>query len=381
MRVLVYGGTFNPPHLGHRHCLVGAIADLCPDRTIVIPDYLPPHKELSLKDYDPADRLHMTRLAFSDIASISDTEIKRGSRSYTSDTLTELKEEYPEDTLIFLMGTDMFMSIDRWVRPEVIMEKAELAVLARNTDEEHILAEKAAFLKEKFGAVCHVIGGRPFPCSSSEIREKLPEREGAELLDEKVYAYIIKKRLYSARPDFVWLRKKALSYLKPKRIPHVLGVEGEARRLALKWGEDPDTAAEAGLLHDVTKKLNLEEHLKLVEKYEQNFERLLHAPTVQYISREIFGVDDEVFSAIYKHTCGDENMTLLEKIIYLADYVEPNRDFEGVNELRALCYEDIDKAMLLGLTMTLEEISSKGYEPHRRSLKAAEYYRKLTEGR
>ena len=179
-------------------------------------------------------------------------------------------------------------------------------------------------------------------------------------------------------------RPEDYSELKPGRVAHVIGCEAEAVKLALRWGEDPENAAEAGILHDITKKLVLSDQLILCRKYgiindnaeEQNF-KLLHAKTGAAVARERFGISDEVYNAIRWHTTGKPDMTLLEKIIYMADYIEPNRDFPGVEELRRLAYEDLDKAMALGLEMSLKDIRSSGQEPYKDTVEAFEWYSQL----
>ena len=98
--------------------------------------------------------------------------------------------------------------------------------------------------------------------------------------------------------------------------------------------------------------------------------KLLHSKTGAAIARDVFGVDDEVYSAIWYHTTGHANMTKLEKIIYLADYIEPTRDFPGVDELRNVCYEDLDKGLLKGLEMTIEEMTAMGNPVHHATIEA-----------
>ena len=178
------------------------------------------------------------------------------------------------------------------------------------------------------------------------------------------------------------LRDKAYSYLDKRRIAHVKGCEEEAVRLAQHYGADKDKASIAAILHDITKKCDYDEQLRLIRKYEIDCdedelkcEKLLHAKTGAYLAKDKFGIDDDVFNAIAFHTTAKPDMTLLEKIIYLADYIEPTRDFEGVDQLRKLCYENIDEAMKLGLEMSLEEIESRGQIPYKDTFKAYEYYK------
>ncbi len=167
----------------------------------------------------------------------------------------------------------------------------------------------------------------------------------------------------------------------PRRIPHVAGCEAEARKLARRWGVPEDLAAEAAILHDITKKLKTDEQLHLCGKYgiicdtaELGNEKLFHAKTGAALARELFGATDEVYGAIFWHTTGKAGMTKLEQVLYLADYIEPTRDFDGVERLRALAYEDLGAAMALGLRMSLEELRSSGTEPHPRSAEALAWF-------
>jgi nicotinate-nucleotide adenylyltransferase len=156
-----------------------------------------------------------------------------------------------------------------------------------------------------------------------------------------------------------------------------LGTEQEAIRLAQRYGADVEKARRAALLHDCTKKLEMEEQLALCETYgmeldelEQVALKLLHSKTGAAIAKDVFGVDDEIYSAIYYHTTGRAGMTLLEKIIYLADYIEPTRDFPDVDVLRKACYEDLDKGLLLGLEMSIEEMQRMGNPVHHATVEA-----------
>ena len=178
------------------------------------------------------------------------------------------------------------------------------------------------------------------------------------------------------------LRPVALSYLKNKRIPHVLGTEQEAVRLALHYGADVNKARVAALLHDCTKKLDMEEQKALCERYqiqldelEQKALKLLHSKTGAAIARDVFGVDEEIYLAINWHTTGRTGMSLLEKIIYMADYIEPTRDFEGVEELRRVTYENLDAGLELGLSTTVEDMHLRGNPVHSATLAALDELR------
>ena len=384
MRVLIYGGTFNPPHAGHVRAVRAAAEALKPEKILLIPTAIPPHKALGEGTPSAEERLKMTGLAAETLpgAEASGMELLREGKSYTSDTLRELAEQYPHDELIFLLGTDMLISLPDWHEPEVICRLASIAVFSRETGRETEIADAAERLRRTFGATVYIVSGEPVEVSSTELREKLPQREGRELLPREVYAYIIRNRLYGARPAFSWLRQRAYSYLKPKRVAHVQGVEQEAVKLAERWGVDTEDAAEAAICHDITKALDRDAQLRLCEKYaimtdeyEKTGEKLLHAKTGAAFAVDLFGLSDDVALAIRFHTTGRPGMPRLEMITYLADYIEPGRaGFAGLPELRAACYEDLDRAMELASRMSIDEVREKGAAPHHNTVDAHEWY-------
>lgn len=384
MRILVYGGTFNPPHNGHVRAAQAVSAALRPDRLLLIPAAIPPHKPLAAESPSAQERLTMTELAAAAIpgAEVSDRELRREGTSYTSDTLRELKARYPDEELVFLVGTDMLLSLPTWHEPEVICALASIAVFARENGRSEEIGAAAERLRRDYGAAVYVIPGEPVEISSTELRAALPERGGCELMPDAVYAHIIQKRLYGAKPAFAWLRGKAEKYLKPKRVAHVRGVEQEAVKLARRWGADEGDAAEAAICHDITKALERGEQLRLCEKYaimtdelEKTSEKLLHAKTGAAFAADQFGLSDDVALAIRFHTTGRPGMAKLEMITYLADYIEPGRNgFDGLEELRRAAYEDLDLAMELGMRMSLDEVRGKGYAAHSNTVEGQRWY-------
>lgn len=185
----------------------------------------------------------------------------------------------------------------------------------------------------------------------------------------------------SRYPGLEKLREEAYSHLDAKRVNHVAGCESAAIKLAEIWGEDVEKAATAGILHDITKRLSYQQQLQMIEKYGivcdndlLNSPRLLHAVTGAVLAQKLFHAPEDVCSAIRWHTTGRPEMTRLEKIIYLADFTEPTRDFDGVDELRRAAAENLDSAMALGLRMSLEEIRGRGEEPYCITADAYDYY-------
>ena len=390
MKIGVYGGTFNPPHLGHVTAARAVFELLKLDLLLLVPDGQPPHKMLPPGSPTPEQRLEMTRLAGEQLGlgervRTLDLELKREGRSYTAETLRQLHQQYPEDELWLLMGTDMFLTLQAWREPGEILSLAGIAAFGRTEeDTEELFSVQRDYLYRTYpqARIFTLTIPGVVDVSSTELRALLARGEGANLLPPAVYGYILREGLYGTGADlkhlpFRQLRPVALSYLKYKRIPHVLGTEQEAIRLAERYGADVEKARVAALLHDCTKKLDMEEQLALCRRYgiqldelEQKALKLLHAKTGAAIARDVFGVDDEIYRAIWWHTTGHAHMTLLEKIIYLADYIEPSRDFPGVDKLRSVCYKDLDEGLLLGLEMTIEEMTSMGNPVHHATIEA-----------
>ncbi len=384
MKIAIYGGSFNPPHLGHVEAARTVASALAPDRLLIVPASVPPHKELADGSPTAQQRLELCRLAFADIpgAEISEMELRREGKSYSYDTVRLLREENPDAQLILVVGTDMLLSFEKWYQFRYLLENCTLAVLARGEDDLDELRAAAAYLRTTYDADVTVLPHEPIAISSEAIRERLETRGGEDYLSDAVYADIIRHRYYGARPSLPWLREKVLEHLDEHRVAHVAGCESEAVRLAMHWGEDPELAAEAGILHDITKSLSYDEQLQLCEKYgiindnsELEAPKLLHAKTGAAMARELFGVSDTVYEAIRWHTTGKPDMSLFEKILYLADYIEPTRDFEGIDELRELAFSDLDGAMVLGLGMTIDEIRRSGREPYVDTLDAYAWYK------
>lgn len=376
MRLLIYGGTFNPPHLGHADALSCAAEALGADRSLVVPAGIPPHKALAEGSPSAEERLRLCELAFRE-ANVTPMELQREGKSYTVDTLREISRENPGAELYFLVGTDMLLYMEQWHEFREIFSLCTLAALPRADGDLAEIERYAAYLRSTYRARIEIIPKTPLPMDSTALRAALPQRGGADRLCDAVYSEIIRCRLYGAKPDLAWLRHKTDAFLKPTRIAHVRGCEETAARLARRWGDDPENAAEAGILHDITKKLSTDEQLRLVEKYGIVLDdadiaapQTLHALTGARFAREHFGVPDNIFSAIEWHTTGRAGMAALEKIVYLADFIEPTRDFPGVQDVRTLAFADLNAAMIRALQMSMDEVKRRGASPHPRSAEA-----------
>jgi len=197
MKIGILGGTYNPPHTGHLHAAVAARDTLGLDRVILLPSFIPPHKTMPRHTPDAEARLAMTRLAAAEIgAEVSDLEIRRGGTSYTADTLAEFARLYPGDMLWFIMGTDMFLTVQNWVRPHEIFALSRIAVVLReDSDAARVKAHKIE-LEKAFSCHIDLVDVKAHPISSTELRENVLDEEHQMYLPKSVLDYIKQHRFY-----------------------------------------------------------------------------------------------------------------------------------------------------------------------------------------
>ena len=374
-RIGIYGGTFNPPHIGHIRGAEQALHALKLDKLLLIPGRSLPHKALPANSPTPEQRLEMLQLcAVHPKMEVSDLELRREGPGYTYLTVEQLRLEYPDAQLFLLLGTDMFLSFLNWVEPERIMKQVTLAVLCRGNKGEQtaIAAQKRTI--EGMGYPVTLVENDVISISSTQLRRLLAFGCPGDFLPDEVAAYIRRNGLYDAAADrkalpMEELERVVVGLLNPNRVAHVLGCRDTAVELARRWGADETDAARAGILHDITKALDGPLQLtlcasygKILSEFSKKHPKTLHALTGSLVAERIFGENEQVVSAIRHHTTGRADMTLLEKIIYVADYMEPNRTIPGVDRLRELAFTDLDGALKLGLEMTLEHLNRQGSE-------------------
>ena len=386
-RIGIYGGTFNPPHIGHIRAAEQAVTALGLTRLLLIPDRIAPHKPMPENSPTAEQRLEMLRIAAKgrEKWEVSDLELRREGVSYTWETVRELKKTYPDAELVLLMGTDMFASFESWKRAEDILKNTDFAVFYRGEKGEKEAIEGRKAVLEGYGARVTLVRNDVVPISSTQLRRLLAFHCADDFLPEGVGDYIRSRGLYDVGADWKHLPMEKLeqvviSLLNPGRVAHVLGCRDTAVALAKRWGADETDAARAGILHDITKALDGPLQLtlcgaygKLLDDFSRKYPKTLHALTGALVAERIFGENEAVISAIRSHTTGKADMNLLETIIYVADYMEPNRDFPGVDKLRELAFSDLRGALKLGLEMTMDHLRRQGSEVSPESREALAY--------
>jgi len=196
-KIAIFGGTFNPIHKGHRHLVEAYQSRFSFDRVLLIPTRIPPHKQVNDLAED-RHRLEMCRILAKELPflEVSDIELKREEKSYTFDTLTELKKRYPNAVFYLIMGSDMFLTFRQWYRAEEMLGMAVLLTAAREPERMAEL-EQERQLQERMGGQAVVLDLPVWEISSTAIRGRIKQDlDTADLLDESVAAYIKEHRLY-----------------------------------------------------------------------------------------------------------------------------------------------------------------------------------------
>ncbi|MDY2922579.1 MAG: nicotinate-nucleotide adenylyltransferase [Eubacterium sp.] len=395
-KIGILGGTFNPVHTVHLQMAEAACDQYDLDEVWFMPSNHPPHKEES----DIVSNEHRQRMIQFAIDGckkfcFSDFEYHRPGTTYTSDTLSLLQESYPDTQFYFIMGEDSLRDFDSWHEPEKIAEKCLLLVCSR---EGHSLMELCRKMNEKYGSVFSTFHIPTSCISSSYIREQL--QDGIlpyGQLPPQVLSYIRLHGLYqttswridaSKDTNMKQLIPMLQSSLRPKRFLHTLGVADTASNLAVIHGISPENARLAGMLHDCAKYLTDAEMIEACEKnniqltgFERSNPALIHSKLGVFVARDRYGIkNSSILSAIACHTTGKPDMTSLEKILFIADYIEPGRKMDckpnSLKKIRQTSFQDLDKSLTLILENTIHYLTNENLPIDPVSKETYLYYKK-----
>ncbi len=435
-KIGIYGGSFSPPHAGHLRAArtFWNVAGL--DKLIIMPAASAPNKK-GVSTAASVHRLEMAKIAFGTLdidCEVSDFEISRGGISYTIDTLEHFSRQ---GELSFLMGSDMFLSLESWRRFEDILKITEIVCVRRENDPE--IAENIAALGQKFareyGARIIVVSDEPIPTlecdnggymrfasgeitelSSSELRPLYDGGREANMprLDEFIRFFELyksdKKKIDEKMLDA--LREEIYRRQSEKRFAHTLGVEKTAARLGeLFMPDDVMRLRAAALLHDVTKEISCEKQLQILlecdtisdgcTKVHENAlkmhayelygtEPLWHSVTASKILAREFTeyTDPGICDMVRWHTTGRAGMTVGELIVCLSDFIEPTRKYSNSSELREMLKAGLDSAKSFDeklralidvscemLSRTVNILTSEGREVSHESIEALNWLR------
>ncbi|MBQ4626718.1 MAG: bis(5'-nucleosyl)-tetraphosphatase (symmetrical) YqeK [Clostridia bacterium] len=310
----------------------------------------------------------MCRIAFGKDSrfEITSLELDRGDKSYTVETLRELKKTYPDDELYFIVGSDMLETFTQWYCWEEILS---LCILCAASREKGFEPDLSGFGKEQRSRIVF-LETEPFEVSSTQVRIEIEKNDSSQLIDKEVMDYINEKKLYN--DGLKQFRKLIYERLDEARIFHSECVSESAAALAEKYGADPEKARLAGLLHDVMKNASQQEHFEYIRKAGYAMNRIDETNRKVWHQKsgaaflKVNGIvdDEEILSAVAWHTTGRAGMSLLEKIVYIADFISADRDYNDVGVVRKLAGESLEKAILYTSRYTINKLVSQDLPIH-----------------
>ena len=376
MKIAIFGGSFDPVHAEHGNIVRAAAQKLGADKVIVVPAYIPPHKQ-GKHMASPQDRLQMARLAFSDMRTVevSAYEINAGGTSFTYRTVAHFAEQYPSAQLYLLVGADMLRDFYYWREPEQILARAELVAVGREGSKLNFKTEQLRFFArfhKTFKTLEYV--GRDVSSTKARVLCAFGEDVRPYLCGE-VIDYIESKALY--RVEHV---KDALAYLKPSRRRHTLRVALMAAGAAERFKLSEQAVIQAAALHDTAKNIPPSApELAGFHCEAQVPAPVWHQYAGAYLAEHVFGIaDEDVLNAIRYHTSARPNMSTLEKLIYLADMLEAGRDFPHIEKLRAWFAKDLNECMYRCLRHQMKYLKKQGGAIDPLTVRALEYYAELS---
>ncbi len=371
VKVVVYGGMFDPPHEGHFSLIRAALRDIGPDILYVVPGFGSPFKEPPGADF--AARAAMVRSGLRSHGLGGDVRIKvhpyearRGRVTYTWRTIAFFRRLHPDASLYFLMGSDCLETFRRWKNYRRILSSARLLVGVR-----------AGFsLRGPVSLPYKRLRGRFPAVSSTALKAGLFSGSRVPGLPGDTAKYIAVRGLYLGG-----LRARLKRSMPPARFRHTLGVARLALALAQRYGADPRRTALAALLHDVARGLSKEAMLAraavcrpgmpAMRAATRNAPVVLHAYAGAVIAEKKYGVKDpEVLRAIRVHAFGRASSGLLDKIIFTADLAEAGRNFPEARAIRELAFKDLDAAYAAAQRVKLAHVIGLGGWVHPESVKA-----------
>jgi nicotinate-nucleotide adenylyltransferase len=355
--ILIFGGSFDPIHCQHIKILKTAIKFIKPDKIYVFPSYLTPLKETHFAS--ASKRFEMAKMVFEKISRkiiVHPYEINQNKKTYTHQTINWLKKKYPRSKLHLLIGSDCLANFKKWRKYNYIIENSTLLVAKRKG---FISGLKTDFNVKTIPAVFDKI-------SSTDIRHKILLTGKIPLeIPHIIRKYISKHKLYASH----WHKylKKNLSH---SRYIHTVASADLAVKLASLYKQNKTDASIAALLHDCAKKLNnkqlieyvLENKLKIPmrESIILHHSAVLHSFVSADIAKKVFKITNKkILRAISLHTLGDSDMTIFDKIIYIADVASVDRKYGAAALVRKVAFKNLDKALKIALEAKLNHAIEK----------------------
>lgn len=378
--IAIMGGTFDPIHYGHLVAAEAVWSKFDVDRVIFIPSGNPPHKDESTVSHNE-HRYLMTVLSTMDNPNfyISRMEMDRKGKTYTIDTIYDIRKLCGDSvTIYFITGADALHEILTWKDATTLLSICNFIAVTRPGYDKETLSSQIKEMSEKYKSNLYFLEVPALAISSTDIRERVKKKLSIKyLLPESVNNYIEKYSLYKqaftegAEVEYISkIERKVKDQLSEKRFKHTKCVVDQAVKLALHYGCDEKKAYLGSVLHDYAKEFKAEDVDKYFEKYNIQLDKnkdkdILHGFIAYEIAKDEFNItDQDVLNSIKYHSTARENMSLLEKIVFVSDKIEASRNYDGVEEIRRVSLIDIDKAVMLCIIKIIEFSKKEGFEVH-----------------
>ena len=369
-KIAVFGGTFNPVHSEHVNMVESAIEELNLDKVIIVPTNIPPHKTTELAPNE--HRLNMLKLCFSSNkkVEISDFEYTNGGKSYSYITVEHFSEIYSGDQLFFMVGGDMLKDFKTWVNPSRILDKATLVAFFREKEEVDFEREREYFNKT-FQKDFIKLNYKGKNVSSTKIRIYVGlGLSVSELISKEVVEYINANKLYQGKKEFEFIKNT----LPEKRLTHTAEVTICALKKAKELNLSQEKVVKSAVLHDCAKYIDYTT-VRGFRLEEEMPKPVIHAFLGAFIAKNYLKIEDEeIINAIKYHTSGRAKMSKLEKLIFVADMIEPSRNYQGVDTLRKLYEIDFEKCFRECLKEEMEHLANGKNPIYHETLNAYNYY-------
>lgn len=389
MKIGLFGGTFNPPHMGHIRAAECFAREAELDLLYIMPSALPPHKEIEGTDI-PSHRFCMARMAFKDIPCktvVSAIELSRSGKSYSIDTVNELLALHTNDCdgrIYMYIGSDMLFSFEEWKHFEELFEKCIIVTAARDESSLSEVSRICEDYRRKYGCRYKILSLSPLDISSTYLRSTSYDSEKKYLTDN-IRRYIIENDIYAQKKHvsditdeqtLAVIEQDVTASVDQKRLSHIRGVTdtaiGMAQRYLSVYGYGQEYISDikaAALLHDITKCKENAWHEQFLSEFMcgyRGYQPVYHSWSGAYTALTKYKANTRVFRAVYSHTTARADMDIFEKIIFFADYIEPGREHGACVEMRRKYFEltenekDTDKLKKI-LDMLILEVLENTY--------------------
>lgn len=396
-KIGILGGTFNPPHLMHLAIAKNALKEYGLDSIWLMPNGVPPHKEILVNSALTLHRKEMVSILIENEENIifKDFEINKIFKNYTYLTVKFLKDKYKDYDFYYIIGEDSLDDFYTWKEYKRLSSMCKFIVCIRNSSNFMDFENKCNILSKEYKTLFLPLHMDRFDISSREIRLDIKNNNRNKLnkyLKKEVLSYIDyynlykeeKNKTYMDLDDIIISLKKRL---KTSRFKHSISVMHTAANLSMRYGYSIKKAMYAGLLHDCAKNMTDEELLKIcrennvcISEAEYRLPYLLHGKAGAILAKKLYNIEDEeILHAISFHTTGTTNMSILDKIVFIADYIEPYRDkAKNLKEIRLRAYTDLDECLVFILRDTIDYLKENNIDLDKKTIETFEYYKKKT---